>query len=416
VICAQNRPNAGLCRHPTGRRALFRSAAGLSLGAALPACAIPDRLPAVPRDQAVRATVLGLPNERFRPGLPADQSAIEREFATAQARQRRHLGLGPSDILPTLDMLAISGGGEDGAFGAGLLNGWTLHGSRPVFDLVTGVSTGALTAPFAYVGPSQDAALRRVYTDISPERVLIRRWLTAAIFDDGLADTAPLFATIAEYLDEAMLAAIARGYDEGRLLLIASTDLDAQRPVIWNIGAIAKSGHPRALETIHRILLASAAIPGAFPPVMFDVTVDGRPHQEMHVDGGTFTQAFLYPAAATRDRREGLARQQAITPARAWIIRNARLDAEWAVVDRRAIRIASRAVSTMLAASGLNDVLRMYFTTQRDGIDYNLAFIRPDFTQQSAQPFEQSYMRDLYHYGETLGRRGYNWARTLPMA
>ena len=402
--------------HPTtGRRSLLGAAAGLSLGAALPGCAIPPRLPAVPRGQSSRATVLGLPNERFRAALREDQAAIEREFVAAHARQRRHLGLGPTAILPTLDMLAISGGGENGAFGAGLLNGWTRHGSRPVFDLVTGVSTGALTAPFAFIGPSQDAALRRVYTEISPERVLVRRWLTAAIFDDGLADTAPLFATIAEYLDEAMLAAIARAYDEGRLLLIASTDLDAQTPVIWNIGAIAKSGHPRALDTIHRILLASAAIPGAFPPVMFDVTIDGRPHQEMHVDGGTFVQAFLYPPSVTRQRRERLAHHERVAPARAWIIRNGRLDAEWAAVDRRAISIAGRAVFTMTAASGLNDVVRMYFTTQRDGVDYNLAFIRPDFTGEFAEPFEQGYMRELYDYGEALGRRGYDWAKAPPI-
>ncbi|WP_368415782.1 patatin-like phospholipase family protein [Falsiroseomonas sp.] len=408
-------PSPCLPRRPAGRRSLFQAAAGLSLAAALPACAIPTRLPPVPRGQAGRATVLGLPNERFRPGLAQDQAAIEQEFIAAQARQRRHLGFGPTAILPTLDMLAISGGGENGAFGAGLLNGWTRHGSRPVFDLVTGVSTGALTAPFAFIGPSQDEALRRVYTEISPERVLVRRWLTAAIFDDGLADTAPLFATIAEYLDEAMLTAIARTHDEGRLLLIASTDLDAQTPVIWNIGAIAKSGHPHALDTIRRILLASAAIPGAFPPVMFDVTIDGRPHQEMHVDGGTFVQAFLYPGVVTRERRQRLARHQRINPARAWIIRNGRLDAEWAAVDRRAITIAGRAVSTLTAASGLNDVVRMYFTTQRDEIDYNLAFIRPDFTGVYTEPFEQSYMRELYDYGEALGRRGYEWSKVPPI-
>jgi predicted acylesterase/phospholipase RssA len=113
--------------------------------------------------------------------------------------------------------------------------------------------------------------------------VLTKRVITAALFDDAMTDNSPLFRTISRYLNEEMLAAIAKGYDEGRLLLIASTDLDAQQPVIWNIGAIAKSGHPRALDTIRRVLLASAAVPGAFPPMMFDVTLDGKPHQEMHV-------------------------------------------------------------------------------------------------------------------------------------
>lgn len=399
----------------SARRSLLRAGASLALGAALPACALPQREPAVPRGRSGQATVLGIPNERFRLVLPEGQRAIEREFQDAQARQRRHLGLPANAILPTVDALAVSGGGENGAFGAGLLNGWTEHGSRPVFDLVTGVSTGALTAPFAFLGPAYDEPLRRVYTDITPERVLIRRWLTAAILNDGLADTAPLFATISEYLDEPMLAAIARTYDQGRLLLVASADLDAQTPVIWNIGAIAKSGHPRALDTIRRVLLASAAIPGAFPPVMFDVTVEGRPHQEMHVDGGTFVQAFLYPASVTRARREAIAAGRRVPPARAWIIRNGRLDAEWAAVDRRAISIAGRAVSTMTAASGYNDVVRMYFVTRQDEVDFNLAFITPRFTETFTEPFEQRYMRALYAYGLARAKRGFEWTKVPPM-
>ena len=165
-------------------------------------------------------------------------------------------------------MLSVSGGGENGAFGAGLLCGWSEQGTRPVFDLVTGVSTGALTAPFAYLGSGYDAQLRSVYTEIKPPNVLVKRFITAALFDDALTDNSPLFGTISRYVNEAMMAAIATAYGEGRLLLIGTSDLDAQVPVIWNVGVIARSGHPRALETIRRILLASAAIPGAFPPTM----------------------------------------------------------------------------------------------------------------------------------------------------
>ena len=163
------------------------------------------------------------------------------------------------------------------------------------------------------------------------------------------------------------------------------TDLDAQQPVIWNIGAIAKSGHPRALDTIRRILLASAAIPGAFPPTMFDVTLDGKPYQEMHVDGGAFAQAFLYPAGLTRQRRARMTRGQQVVPATAYVIRNGRLDAEWATTERSTMGIAGRAIATMIAASGFNDVIRMYNTTQRDGIGFNLAYIGSDFTQEAAR-------------------------------
>ena len=174
-----------------------------------------------------------------------------------------------------MQLLAVSGGGENGAFGSGLLCGWSEHGTRPVFELVTGVSTGALTAPFAYLGSGYDPQLRAVYTELKSSSVFSKRGLTAALFDDALSDNSPLFKTISGYLNEAMLAALANAYEEGRLLLIGTTDLDAQQPVIWNMGAIAKSGHPRALDTIRRILLASAAIPGAFPPTLFDVVLDG---------------------------------------------------------------------------------------------------------------------------------------------
>jgi hypothetical protein len=363
-------------------------------------------------DRTTQATVLGVPNERFFPLYGTDP--LEVEFAAAADRLRRAQGLAPSAPLPEIQLLAVSGGGDNGAFGSGLLCGWSDSGTRPVFELVTGVSTGALTAPFAYLGSAYDPQLRAVYTQLTSSDVLLKRYLTAALFDDALADNSPLFTTISRYLNEAMQAALGKSYDDGRLLLIATTDLDAQQPVMWNIGAIAKSGHPRALDTIRRILLASAAIPGAFPPTMFDVTLDGQPYQEMHVDGGAFAQAFLYPAGLTRQRRVRMASSQVVVPAIAYVIRNGRLDPEWATTDRRTLSIAGRAINTMIAASGYNDVLRMYYTTQRDGIGFNLAYIGTDFTQKAPEPFDQGYMRSLFDYGYQRARRGYDWSKAPP--
>jgi hypothetical protein len=370
---------------------------------------------AVPEARSADARVLGLPNERYRIATPEGQAGLDREVMAALARRRRALDLPDGAMLPALNLLAVSGGGENGAFGADLLKGWTTQGTRPVFDLVTGVSTGALTAPFAYLGAEWDESLEDVYTNITADRVLLRRYITAAIFDDALVDTSPLFETISHYLDERMLAAIAQAYGQGRLLLIGTADIDAQAPVVWNIGAIAGSGHPRALDTVRRIMLASAAIPGAFPPVMFDVAVDGVQHQEMHVDGGTFMQAFLYPSAVTIARRAAIARGQRIQPAHAWIIRNGRLDSEWAMVDRRSVSIAGRAIASMIAASGFNDAVRLYFFAQRDGVDYNLAYIGPGFTQRLESPFEQGYMRALFAHGYDRARGGFPWAKTPPL-
>ncbi|HZN68374.1 MAG TPA: patatin-like phospholipase family protein [Tepidisphaeraceae bacterium] len=397
------------------RRSLLSLAAGGALTAGLPACSIPTRLAAVPRGRASAATVLGVPNERFFPAQAAGQAALQREFVAAVERQLVSRGLPPTAPLPELDLLGISGGGENGAFGAGLLNGWTERGGRPTFFLVTGISTGALSAPFAFLGSAWDPQLKSVYTDITLADVLVRRGYTAAIWNDGMADNSPLFRTISRYLDEPMLAEIARAYEAGRLLLIGTSNLDAQMPVIWNIGAIARSGHPKAPDTIRRILLASSAIPGAFSPVLFDVTLDGQPFQELHVDGGAYAQVFLYPVSVSRFRRERMARRLPVAPARAWVIRNGPLDPEWTSVNRRTLGITGRAIATMISAMGFNDVLRIYAAAERDGVDYNLAFIGRDFTVEYDEPFAQSYMRPLFEYGRERALRGNAWVRQPPL-
>ena len=358
--------------------------------------------------------MLGIANERF---LPSEgTSLMDAEFAAAMERQRHARGLATPAGMSPLQLLAVSGGGENGAFGAGLLCGWTEQGSRPVFDLVTGISTGALTAPFAFLGSRYDPQLRAVYTEIKPSEVLSKRSITAALFDDALADNAPLFETISRYVDDRMLADIAAAYDTGRLLLVVSTDLDAQIPVVWNIGAIAKSGNPRAVDTVRRILLASAAIPAAFPPTMIEVTLDGKTYQEMHVDGGAFAQAFLYPPALTAKRRQRMRAGLPVSEARAFIIRNGRLDPEWARVERRTLGIAGRAISTMIAAASVNDMIRIYNTTQRDGIAYNLAYMGRDFNEVLPEPFDPGYMRELFDYAYRQSRHGYPWVTKPPTA
>jgi len=312
------------------------------------------------------------------------------------------------------EFLAVSGGGEDGAFGAGLLCGWTEAGTRPEFEVVTGVSTGALTAPFAFLGSAYDAQLRAVYTDLKPEDVLLERNIVAGVLGDAMADNSPLFGTISRYLNSDMLAAIAKGYEEGRLLLIGTANLDARERVIWNIGAIAASNHPRAPDTIRRILLASAAVPGAFPPTMIEVTLDGAKYQEMHVDGGAFTQAFLYPSSMTDERRDRLRRGLPVVPVSAYIIRNSRVDPGWTTVQRRTLGIAGRAISAMIGSSGQNDLIRIYEISRRDSLDYKLAYIGSDFTMELPQPFDPAYMRALFDYGYQKARRGYDWKTAPP--
>ena len=393
------------------RRSLLRLSAWM-LPMAFDGCAGPVRGPAVPLAKTERATVLdGLSNARFLADTQIPQ--MTQEWLDSLERERKHLGLGATDPLPPANLLAISAGTDNGAFGAGLLVGWSAAGNRPNFKLVTGASTGALIAPFAFLGSAYDSELREVYTGISKSDIIDLRSYLAILFEDAIGDTRPLTSLIAHYADERMLASIAQEYANGRLLLITSANLDAMRPIIWNIGAIAASGHPGALDLFRRILLAAVSVPAVFTPTLIDVEVDGQQYQEMHVDGGTVTQLFLYPPAITagHDLRRGpLARER-----RAYVIRNARIDPEWEAVHRRVLPIAGRTINSLLYFNSYLDILRLQANAARDGIDFNLAYIDSGFTMERTDFFDQKYMRALFDYAYEQARRGYPWRKEFPL-
>jgi hypothetical protein len=385
------------------------AAALISLG--LTACATPERGASVPRELTSKATFLGISNARFTIG---DQDELAAEYlASVRKEVAYRKSQGRSGPLPASQYLAISGGGDDGAYGAGLLVGWTARGDRPTFKAVTGVSTGALTAPLAFLGPDYDDALRTVYTKLGPSDIFERRPFWAAITDDALSDTSPLYATVARFVDDAMIARIAEEYAKGRLLFIMSTNLDTGAPVIWNIGAIAASGHPGARDLIMKLLLASSAMPAAFPPVMLDVEIDGQKYQEMHVDGGVVAQVFLYPPSIDLTQVAKEAGQNRKRDA--YVIRNGRLIGDTSKVDRLTTSIAGRAVSTMIASSGMNDMQRIYTTTTRDGVGFHLAYIPPSFTVPYVGPFDTGYMNAVFDYGYRQAVAGNAWHSTAPL-
>ncbi|MCC6428982.1 MAG: patatin-like phospholipase family protein [Phycisphaerales bacterium] len=376
---------------------------------ALQGCSL-SRGEAVPSDSTNAAVVPGIPNCRFWADSHR-QPELETLWANSIARERAFLKTqdGP---LPPADFLVISGGGPDGAYGAGLICAWTDTGQRPEFKVVTGISTGALTAPFAYLGSAYDHVLREVYTNVRTDGIATSRGIMAAIFDDALEDTAPLRKLLDKYVNEEMLKAIAAEYAKGRLLLIGTTNLDAMRPVIWDIGAIASSGDPKALDVVRKILVASAAIPAAFPPVFFDVEVDGKKYQELHVDGGAVCQSFLYPPHFHLKHESILHHAQ--RDRRAWVIRNARLDPQWASTQRQTLRIAARAISALIAAEGQGDLDRMYLTTRRDGVAFRLAYIPKDFNVVPEEPFDPNYMRPLFERAQQDLIAGKAWSRIPP--
>ena len=388
------------------RRRLLLVACAIHL--VLAGCASPGRLPAVPTASIAQATT-GIGHERYLVARETDSFAAE-AHAMLQKERAWLVSQGHSGPLPPSYFLAISGGGDNGAFGAGLLNGWTSSGTRPEFKLVTGVSTGALIAPFAFLGPKYDHVLERVYTQKSQKDIFKKRGLIKGFFGDGMADTSPLAGIIASYVNQQLLDEIAAEYAKGRVLLVGTANLDSLEPVIWNMTAIAASKDPRSIELFRKILLASASIPGAFPPVMIDVGVNGARYQEMHVDGGTMAQVFLFPPSVrVRDLPAHSQRKRV-----AYVIRNARLDADWASVERRTLPIAARAIGSLTTTQGIGDLYRIYLTSLKDGIDFNLAYIPPTFNVPRKEEFDTNYMRQLYATGRQMAQAGYQWHKYPP--
>jgi predicted acylesterase/phospholipase RssA len=386
---------------------LLTALLSISFILALAGCSGLERKSAVPAQSLNKAHIAGLPSVRY---LISTQAGVDTFVGDVVALEKSR---GKNAFTGDANYLALSGGGDDGAFGAGLLVGWTKQGSRPTFNLVTGISTGALIAPFAYLGKDYDPILKEVYTTIKPNDVYVERGILSGIISDGLADSTPLYRLISKYVDESFLKNIAYEYNtNGRWLLIGTTNIDAGQPIIWNMGRIASIGTPEALELFRRIMLASASIPGAFPPVMFDFLVDEQVFQEMHVDGGASTQVFLYPAAAAVKANEmGIKRRN---NRQVYIIRNSRLDPRWNETERRTLSVAGRAISQLIQTQGIGDLYRIYNTAQSDNVGFNLAYIGSDFNEPHTQEFDTKYMNALFQYGYEHAINGYPWSKYPP--
>jgi predicted patatin/cPLA2 family phospholipase len=318
----------------------------------------------------------------------------------------------PEAKYEPVDYLAISGGGANGAFGAGLLVGWTEAGNRPDFRFVTGISTGALIAPFAFLGPKYDGKLKKLYTTTSTKDILEKRSLFSILTADSAADTKPLRELLEDVIDVKMLEEIVVEHDKGRRLFIGTTNLDAERPVIWNIGVIAKSGAPNALQLVRDIMVASASIPGAFTPVYIKVEADGHRYDEIHVDGGTSSQVFLYPASL--DMRWAMRQVGLKGKSRIYVIRNSRIDPDWETVKPKIFPILNRSISSLIRTQGIGDLYRIYLSAQRDGMDYNVAFIPSDFNEKPKEEFDPEYMGKLFALGYQMAKNGYPWEKAPP--
>jgi hypothetical protein len=321
-----------------------------------------------------------------------------------------------ADGQPVYNYLAVSGGGSAGAFGSGILNGWSKEGSRPKFKIVTGVSTGALIAPFAFLGSSYDERLKEAYTTIDASKVFVAHGLLSLLWQESITDNAPFKDVLAKYVDEKMLDQIAVEHAKGRRLYVLTTDLDREEPVCWDMGAIAGSKSKDRLALFRQVLLASTSIPAIFPPVFIDVTVDGQKRDEMHVDGGVFMQSFFVgnvidlTAMAADAHPEW--KQRAIQ--RLYVIRNGRIDPVGAEVKRGVGSIASRSISALMKVSGINDLYRLYLGQASGELELHYVAFPIGYKPLSTEEFNQEEMIQEYNLGYDMAVKGVSWQNLPP--
>ncbi|GMU84485.1 MAG: hypothetical protein AMXMBFR47_43540 [Planctomycetota bacterium] len=326
--------------------------------------------------------------------------SLQESFAQTQRAYGDH---GPMDIL------SISSGGLQGAYAAGVLCGWTEHGTRPVFRVVSGVSIGAIIAPFAFLGRDYDNRLQDMAKSATQENIYRMRWLPL----ESLTDNAPLARFIERYYSRDVLDAIAAEHAKGRRLFVATTNLDAGRPVIWDMGAIASIGSPEALRLFQCIIVASAASPVIFPPTYIQVEHDGQRFDEMHVDGAVTAQIMLYGQALTAQevRPNSIsARQRGAY----YVILNRKIRGGFAPVEPGIRSIAIHSIGRLMQDQGVGDLWQAYAACRRDGLDFRVAAIPDDEPLPSEPRIDTQIQTRLFDRGFAMGRGGYPWERQPP--
>jgi hypothetical protein len=347
-----------------------------------------ERTPVSP-EAATAAEIAGMPSVRLWADIPDDFLALVQDLP----EQR------------DASWLVLSGGGGDGAYGAGVLAGWTASGTRPEFAVVTGVSTGALIAPYAFLGSRYDEELKRAYTTIT----------AADVFEFGgsaesLLSSWPLGDTIARRITPRLLLEVAAEHRRGRRLFVLTTNVDAQRPVLWNMGAIAAHGGPEALALFRKVLLASASIPGLFQPVMIDVVGQGQRFQEMHVDGGASAYLFVAPQPMLLDDRTA----KRLPVEHLYMVVNNTLHSDFALTERITSAVLGRAMSVGTRTLTALELAAIFRLCRSQGIDSNLTFVNEGLTASRAGPFDPTYMTALFEHGYARAASGAAFAKAYP--
>ncbi|MBU2868196.1 patatin-like phospholipase family protein [Pacificibacter marinus] len=299
--------------------------------------------------------------------------------------------LNPSQNITNRTMLAISAGGEDGAFGAGALTGWSATGQRPEFDLVTGISSGALIAPFAFLGSNYDDEITRIFTTHDGSDIMQLRPMQA-VFNGSLYDTAPLAALIAHFMPDRFLDQVAARHASGGRLFVMTSELDSARAFVWNMGAIAQA---RQYDLFRLIIRASTALPGLFSPVKLRYSSNGVTYKETHIDGGVHMQFLAIPSFALTSS------DPKFSGGRLFVLINNTLNPAPVTTSSSALAVSQQALSTMIRASALASVQTTQLFSSKNNIDLFITSVDPaaGIVYDPSERFASAYMNALYEHG-----------------
>ena len=365
---------------------------------------------AVPPDLLKSARVFGMQDIRAFSGIASD--FLQKDFVELLEQEQKDK---PASFdfkaSQTYSIIAISGGAADGAYGAGLLSGWSQSGTRPIFKVVTGISTGAIIAPFAFLGSHYDGKLKEFYTKYSTKDIVKIRPSR-----NSLVSTLPLERLIEQYINVELLKEIAVEHRKGRRLYVGTTNLDAGLLVIWDMGKIASVGDGKALKLFRKLILASASMPIVFPPVYLEVEANDKMYDEMHVDGGVARQVFfLYDVV---QGIEDAAKEKGLNVSRInyaiYVIKNGYVDPPYKEISNKLSEITSRTVKTMINAQGIGDLYRLYIFTKNNKSDFNLAYIPSTYISKAKEFLDPIEMRALFDLGFNEALQGYSWKKVPP--
>jgi hypothetical protein len=371
---------------------------------------------AVPVDLLNDAQISGMQDIRAIGGSPSD--SFKKDFLQLlEQDDKENPGFLGFKTTRTFSVLAISGGAANGAYGAGLLSGWSQAGTRPVFRAVTGISTGAIMAPFAFLGSKYDDRLKEFYTSYSTKDIVrVRSPRIGILFSNSIASARPLERLLEKYFDAALLKEIAAEYKNGRRLYVGTTNLDAQRLVIWDMGKIASAGDDKALALFRKIILASSSVPIVSSPVYFNVEANNKFYEEMHVDGGITKQVFfLYDVLqgfeqAIKERGIDVsALKYAI-----YVIKNGYVDPRYKEVPDRLSAIAERTADVLTNSQSIGDLYQLYVFTKGGKGDFNLAYIPATHISKPKELFDRVEMQSLFDLGFKEASQGYPWKKSPP--